>query len=632
MSNLHLVYPADLVGQLKEALESEGFRVSGYDISLEQFLDAAEAGQIEKSSLILIEGTAGVSVNQKTVSAMHLAKIRAALPTSRIIVHLPVSFEKDLPYTTRIVQMGIYDIQFADEFDINTIRGWIDNTKTFADYPQLHGALHVDNDQDAKKSQQTTTFVEKTKSSGGLLGKLFPKKKADEPDQKQSSVALEKNSLAQADIVAIPAESPQTAVEYKEPIHEPTHAVVPSDGGHVAPAAAPPPNAGDDFDAVFGIASPTARAEKGSLPAQSATHDAAAKEERKSGTDIAKTAEPVTEKSDRVDSPTRDTTSETHVQTQPVASPQRALEAGTDSEKETALAVEKKEAAPAIQPQNRSEEVDERSPEPRPELLQSEADVEKDQVPQTPPPELTIKKKPQLRDEIMDYMGDADLLKPIEQPSFLGKSVTIGIAGAGPRTGSTYQTIQSGLFLAQMGFRVACIEKGVAEKISSFQSFRTDRNTEYGSGFQYHKVDFYPNCSPEQYLDILSSPYDYFVIDFGSLQHAEVHAEYLRSDLQLMMMGASTWDVHTFATTFHLLQQWKIRKPWHALVNFGSPKMFKEITEEITPKIQKQLNFTMHLNPYHPDPLTLSDQKQVMEQVFQQVLPRQPQRKRLFSR
>jgi myosin heavy subunit len=178
MKNLHLVYPSDVILSLKKALENEGFFISGMDYTLEQFKEAAAAGQVDTKSIIIIEGTAGIG--RKSDIYTNLREIRSFLPTTRLIVQLASDMKKDIKLITPIVHLAIYDIHFVTEFGIEELKEWIHFEKTIADYSQIIGsAISKDNSQ---IQQANSTYVENKSTptkGGGFFSKLFSRNPGD---------------------------------------------------------------------------------------------------------------------------------------------------------------------------------------------------------------------------------------------------------------------------------------------------------------------------------------------------------------------------------------------------------------------------------------------------------------------
>jgi hypothetical protein len=105
--------------------------VTGKDVTLEQFLIAAEAGQIE-AEVAIVDGVLGII--QKRDSIRILKGIRMRLPNTRLIVLLP---EWDVEWVKELGRLGIYDVHTTEQFRVDDVVSWIENKKSLADVPDI---------------------------------------------------------------------------------------------------------------------------------------------------------------------------------------------------------------------------------------------------------------------------------------------------------------------------------------------------------------------------------------------------------------------------------------------------------------------------------------------------------------
>jgi hypothetical protein len=75
------------------------------------------------------------------------------------VIQLRGDYEKDTAFVAQIVALGIYDLFFAAQFNIDDMQSWIRNEKTLEDYAHLTDYRHL-------KSARS-------KAGQGLLGKWF---------------------------------------------------------------------------------------------------------------------------------------------------------------------------------------------------------------------------------------------------------------------------------------------------------------------------------------------------------------------------------------------------------------------------------------------------------------------------
>jgi MinD-like ATPase involved in chromosome partitioning or flagellar assembly len=128
---VHLVYEEEYVEQLKEILEDIGHTVVEWDYSLSQFADFSEKKQTS-AEVAIVDGQAGVVERREVIET--LTRVRKNLPNLRVIVNLPPALEKDEVFIAKLLTLGIYDMHFKEEYDIDELESWLKKTKTYADY------------------------------------------------------------------------------------------------------------------------------------------------------------------------------------------------------------------------------------------------------------------------------------------------------------------------------------------------------------------------------------------------------------------------------------------------------------------------------------------------------------------
>lgn len=132
---LHLVFEPSILTTLVQALHTQGYSVSGTDVTLEQFAIAANAKQID-ADVAIVDGSLGVLRKQESVG--WLKEVRMRIPDMRIIVVLP---ETDLDWQRSLGMYGIYDVYLAEQFRLEDVQYWIQTKKTLADVPQFHATV-----------------------------------------------------------------------------------------------------------------------------------------------------------------------------------------------------------------------------------------------------------------------------------------------------------------------------------------------------------------------------------------------------------------------------------------------------------------------------------------------------------
>ena len=240
------------------------------------------------------------------------------------------------------------------------------------------------------------------------------------------------------------------------------------------------------------------------------------------------------------------------------------------------------------------------------------------------------------RKTIADVPGDAELpdgkIEPFGVRLSLGPtkerviveerivgSVAIAVGGAGPRSGSTHLALSMAVWLAKEGHAAAVVEcRG-----ESLWELRTGVPAAAPGGFQWLGMDVFTALS-ESWLPILTSGYQYVVLDFGDLTAAgsENETEFMRCPVRFLVTGTSAWDL---PRAFTALGRWKERyqaQEWNVAFNFADEMKFREITESLLPRERKALKLKFWRVPFFCDPAQPPDFREWLEPV----LPRKKER------
>ena len=572
---LHLIYQSHLVEPLREALENEGYVVSGQDLMLEQFKEYSTLKQ-DTFDVIMADGFAGAHKKQDVITL--LREIRLNVSNKRIIIQFPEETIKDDTFIQQIINLGIYDLQFIDEFDITDVKRWIEEPKTISDYTYL---LIKEKDQgkisqpiEEHKKQFVGNNEKPSKAGNKILTagyKLF--------GDILKRVKHEKESKDAATQTIGHLEGKEGNQELSIDAHE---TIVPT-GSEEEPALDSPEMQEVANNELLSIQQVN---EFSSQPSEMEQ-----KSESEQGQLVTISTPEALQKSDHLETENESSAGNNgSIQTKSAAYNHKPMSPIPDQTPEMKLNSEKQDhKKPGFLMRKLSHFL---------EIDGSDKDPYRDEEP---------KSNAKFKETIIG-------------------NVKIGIAGVDSRTGTTHASIQSALFFSRLGYPTACVELK-REKMSAFSTFATDQAAAMSRGFSYRKVDFYPQVTKDELLDIIASRYKYIIIDFGSINDKEIKDDFLRTDQQVLTMGAALWDFRSFIAAWKEFDQWNFRKKWYVLVNFGNQSLFTEMTEELDDKVQERLNFAMHLNSFHPDPLKLNTQNEVLEKIYTEMIPKQNRRR-----
>lgn len=185
--NLHLVFESSLLPALKDALLEREYKVSGSDVTLDQFLIAVQAGKLDADT-VLVDGALGVD---RVGSVRSLKQVRVAAPNLRLIVILSSA---DTQWVKELGMLGIYDVYITEQFQLSDIEKWIQNKKTLADVPDF-GEQGIP--QTVPVSSPEVQFQSQKKTKDSFMRQVqrirnWTAKKREEARNKRAEAALKK--------------------------------------------------------------------------------------------------------------------------------------------------------------------------------------------------------------------------------------------------------------------------------------------------------------------------------------------------------------------------------------------------------------------------------------------------------
>lgn len=212
--------------------------------------------------------------------------------------------------------------------------------------------------------------------------------------------------------------------------------------------------------------------------------------------------------------------------------------------------------------------------------------------------------------------------KPIRK---MAGTVVIGVSGLMRRTGTSHDAIRLAQTIAGYGHSVACVEvlQNPEAPIQVFTSLMTGEMNDHSDGFKRDGVDYYPNQTLEQSIEIIGSGYKYVVADFGCVldeQSPPWHRlEFFRSDQCFITIGASPWDFYSFVS-WGKSRKGK-RKPVSVLVHFADKTTFEHVLRPLK-DVQTEMGVTLTSMPLDANLMDVSGLKRsVYSNLLQSVVP-----------
>src|SRR5690606_38746417 len=130
----------ELILLITKTLESEGFVVSGHHQTIHKFINGFRSKEVDPSAIVVMQGGAGLTLPINTGELLGLISlIRKNLKRTRLIVQLDESLQDDTEFVRGMVNMGIHDLQFTQNFYSDEIINWLKKKKSTRDYYDVLG-------------------------------------------------------------------------------------------------------------------------------------------------------------------------------------------------------------------------------------------------------------------------------------------------------------------------------------------------------------------------------------------------------------------------------------------------------------------------------------------------------------
>jgi len=140
MKKVHLVCSPELILLITKTLESEGFVVSGHHQTIHKFINGFRSKEVDPSAIIVMQGGAGLTVPINSEELLGLmVLIRKHLKRTRLIVQLDELLQEDTEFIRSMVNMGIHDLQFTQNFYSDEIINWLKKKKSTRDFYDVLG-------------------------------------------------------------------------------------------------------------------------------------------------------------------------------------------------------------------------------------------------------------------------------------------------------------------------------------------------------------------------------------------------------------------------------------------------------------------------------------------------------------
>lgn len=187
----------------------------------------------------------------------------------------------------------------------------------------------------------------------------------------------------------------------------------------------------------------------------------------------------------------------------------------------------------------------------------------------------------------------------------------VGIAGSEGNIGVTHNSIVLANYLRKKGFMVALLEMNGSGDYEQIRDGYEEKLFE-GGYFTLNGIDFYPGCTEEKLLEILSHSYNFLILDFGVFARCD-RVTYERCEDKYIITGSKPWEMKQMEALFELVPE-DLLKKYMFCFNFTSKQDEKLILEGM-----KDFQRVFFLK-YTEDPFSDSDFTGA-DEVFAECLP-----------
>lgn len=163
------------------------------------------------------------------------------------------------------------------------------------------------------------------------------------------------------------------------------------------------------------------------------------------------------------------------------------------------------------------------------------------------------------------------------------QKVLIGVCAAGPRMGSTHNSIVLANMLRENNQMVALLEMNNKKAFETICEAQNCKVFEEGY-FSIKGVDFYPSCSREKVIVVSGKLYNFIILDFGNYEGMD-KVMYNRCDIRMVFCGTKSWELPLLEKIFKEQDEDVLKKYHFCFLGTTSTYLQKEIQEHMDPLV-----------------------------------------------
>lgn len=176
---------------------------------------------------------------------------------------------------------------------------------------------------------------------------------------------------------------------------------------------------------------------------------------------------------------------------------------------------------------------------------------------------------------------DASSAKKAPQKDTAVQKIIVGVAGCGPRSGSTHNSIVIANFLRSQNHMTAVMEMNPTKAFQAFCEAHKAKLFNEGY-FSLNGVDYYPECDEQRVTAVSGKLYNFILLDFGDYGQSD-KVLFNRCDIRIVFTGTKPWELGKLEEIFAEQEEDVLKKYHFCFLGTTSGKLQKEITEHMQP-------------------------------------------------
>lgn len=181
-----------------------------------------------------------------------------------------------------------------------------------------------------------------------------------------------------------------------------------------------------------------------------------------------------------------------------------------------------------------------------------------------------------------DALRFRDAVEEEEKPKTMAvQKILIGVAGSGPRMGSTHNSIVLANFLRQHHQMTAVLEMNKSQAFEKIQASQKAKLFEEGY-FSLNGVDYYPSSDRERVTAAAGRLYNFLVLDFGSYEAAD-KVLFNTCDVRLVFTGSKPWEFDELEKVFQEQDEDVLARYHFCFLGTTNMQLRKEIIKQMKP-------------------------------------------------